>query len=339
MKKKLIVVTVLLLTLAGLAWLYHDYTSVKDNTLILYGNVDIREVNLGFRVAGRLAKLNVDEGDKVKKGDVLATLDDEPYRHQVANVTAQVKSLRERLKLRETGNRPQEIAQAKSLVHEREATANNAKLLLARSEQTLQIKGISTQDRDNAETNYHEAEARLTSARENLGLLEAGYRSEDKAQAKADLEQAEASLANALLQVKDSVLSAPDAGIILTRAQEAGAILQAGNTVFTLSLQNPVWVRAYVHEPDLGRIHPGSQVHIYSDTHQNQPFSGKIGFISPRAEFTPKTVETTQLRTSLVYRLRIVVEHPDETLRQGMPVTIKLADENSHVANSEITHE
>lgn len=292
--------------------------------MILFGNVDIREVSLGFRVAGRLAKLSYDEGDPVKSGEVIAKLDDEPYRNQVASVTAQVKSLKERLTLRETGNRPQEISQAKSLVREREATAANAKRLFLRSEKTLVVNGISTQDRDNAEANYHEAEARLTSARENLALLEAGFRIEDIAQAKADLGQAQAALANAELQVKDAVLTAPSDGVILTRAQEVGAILQVGTSVFTVSLQNPVWVRAYVHEPDLGRLHPGTQVEIYTDSRQDQPYSGQIGFISPRAEFTPKTVETTELRTSLVYRLRIVVTNPDEGLRQGMPVTIKL---------------
>jgi HlyD family secretion protein len=188
----------------------------------------------------------------------------------------------------------------------------------------LATKGVSIQDRDNAAASHEEAEARLKSARENLALLEAGFRVEDIAQAKADLAQAEAALATANLQVKDTVLTAPSDGVILTRAQEAGAILQVGSAVFTLSLVDPVWVRAYVHEPDLGRIHPGMKVEIRTDSRPDKPYTGQIGFISPRAEFTPKTVETTELRTALVYRLRIVVANPDEGLRQGMPVTVTL---------------
>lgn len=322
--KKIIPVVIILLAIAG-GWLYQTYQPKKENVLILYGNVDIREVNLGFRVAGKLAELIYDEGDTVKGGEVIARLDDEPYRNQAASTAAQAKSLKERLKLRETGNRPQEIAQASSLVREREAVAANAKRLLQRSERTFIVKGISAQDRDNAETDYLEAKARLASARENLALLEAGFRVEDIAQAKADLAQAEAALASAELQVKDTVLTAPSDGVILTRAQETGAIVQAGATIFTISLQRPVWVRAYVHEPDLGHIHPGTQVEIYTDSRPDKPYAGQIGFISPRAEFTPKTVETTELRTALVYRVRIVVANPDDGLRQGMPVTIKPA--------------
>lgn len=325
MKKVIPLVLVGLCVVGAVAWFRHRSQAGADPALTLYGNVDIREVTLGFRVAGRLAKLAYDEGDKVKAGEVIARLDDEPYRHQVAHAQAQVESLRARLKLREAGNRPEEIAQARSLVREREATAANAERLFKRSEELLAIKAVATQDRDNAAAGHEEAQARLKSARDNLALLEAGFRAEEIAQARADLAQAEAALATANLQVQDTVLTAPSDGVILTRAQEAGAVLQAGSPVVTLSLVNPVWVRAYVHEPDLGHIHPGMKVEIRTDSRRNQPYSGQVGFISDRAEFTPKTVETAALRTALVYRLRIVVSDPDEGLRQGMPVTLTVA--------------
>lgn len=325
MKKLIPIVIVSLGVVAGAGWAYHKYHQGKKTPLTLYGNVDIREVTLGFRVSGKLAKLNYDEGDQVKAGEVIASLDDEPYRNSVSNAQAQVESLRARLKLRETGNRPEEIAQARSLVREREAAAANAERLFKRAEELLATKTVAIQDRDNAAANYQEAEARLKSARENLALLQAGFRMEEIAQARAELTQAEAALASANLQLKDTVLTAPSDGIILTRAQEAGAILQAGSAVFTVSLVKPVWVRAYVKEPDLGQIHPGMKVEIRTDSRGNHPYRGQIGFISPRAEFTPKTVETTELRTALVYRLRIVVADFDEGLRQGMPVTITLA--------------
>lgn len=321
MKKTIRFVIVMLIVLGGAVWGYHKYRGENKTTLTLYGNVDIREVTLGFRVPGKLLKLFYDEGDKVKAGDVMAKLDEEPYRNQLASAQAQVDSLRARLKLRETGNRPEEIAQARSLVREREATASNAERLFKRAGELLADKGVSLQDHDNAEANHKEAQARLKSARDNLALLEAGFRTEDVSQAKADLAQTEAALATANLQLSDTVLTAPSDGIILTRAQEAGAILQSGSSVFTLSLVNPVWVRAYIHEPELGRIHPGMKVEIRTDSPDGKLYRGQIGYISPRAEFTPKTVETAELRTALVYRLRIVIENPDERLRQGMPVT------------------
>jgi HlyD family secretion protein len=327
MKKRLALLAVLL-ALAGVGvWALRGKLARPGNpqTLQLFGNVDIREVNLGFRVPGRLSEVACDEGDPVKPGDVLARLDDEPYRREADEARGQVGSLRARVQLLESGNRPQEIAQATALVREREVTAANDERLYKRQEELFASKTVSIQERDDAEARFREADARLKSAREQLALLQAGFRTEEIAQARADLAKAEAALASAQLRLDDTVLKSPALGVILTRAQEPGAILQAGSTVLTVSLTEPVWVRAYVGEPDLGRIHPGMKAEIFTDSRPGKPYAGQVGFISPRAEFTPKNVETIELRTSLVYRLRIVVENPDEGLRQGMPVTAKLA--------------
>jgi HlyD family secretion protein len=325
MKKRLpILVVVLALAGAG-GWVAYDRWPREDaRGLQLFGNVDIREVNLGFRVSGKVSEVLRDEGDTVKAGEVVARLDDEPYRREENEARGQVASLRARLQLLEAGNRPQEIAQARALVREREVTAANAERLYKRQQELLNTKAISTQEFDDAEARYREAEARLASGREQLNLLEAGFRAEEIAQAKADLARAEAAMASAELRVQDTVLKAPAEGVVLTRAQEPGAILQPGTTVLTLSLPHPVWVRAYVHEPDLGQVHPGRKVKVYTDSRPGQPYAGQIGYVSPRAEFTPKNVETAELRTSLVYRLRVVVESPDEALRQGMPVTVRV---------------
>jgi HlyD family secretion protein len=184
---------------------------------------------------------------------------------------------------------------------------------------------VSSQERDDAQARAREAVARLNSAREQLKLLESGFRVEEIAQSKAEVGRAEAALQAAELRLQDTVLQSPAEGVVLTRAQEPGAIVQPGATVLTVSLKQPVWVRAYIPEPDLGRVHPGLKVEVTTDTRREKPYRGQIGYISPRAEFTPKNVETPGLRTSLVYRLRVVVEDPDEGLRQGMPVTVRLA--------------
>ncbi len=323
MKKKLPILILLLAALAVAGWLARNKLSRPEaKELRLFGNVDIREVNLGFRVGGRIKEVLRDEGDEVKAGDVLAALDDEPYRREVDQARAQLASSRARLQLLEAGNRPQEIAQARAVAHEREVTEANARQLFGRQQELFRNKTISSQERDDAEARYREAEARLNSARAQLELLEAGFRAEDIAQAKAELSRAEAALAGAELNVQDSVLKAPADGVVLTRAQEPGAIVQAGASVLTVSLKRPVWVRAYVPEPDLGRLHPGMRVSVFTDSLPGKPYSGQIGYISPRSEFTPKNVETPDLRTSLVYRVRVVVEDPDEGLRQGMPVTV-----------------
>ncbi len=140
------------------------------------------------------------------------------------------------------------------------------------------------------------------------------------------MDEAEAQFAMAGIQLDDAVLHAPQKGIVLTRAREAGAIVDAGQTVYTLTLVNPVWLRAYVDEPNLGLIKPGMAVRVAVDAAPGRTFPGRVGFISPSAEFTPKTVETEEVRTALVYRLRIQAEDPENVMRQGMPVTIFVED-------------
>ncbi|MNC07386.1 putative efflux pump membrane fusion protein [compost metagenome] len=164
----------------------------------------------------------------------------------------------------------------------------------------------------------------MRSAREQLGQLETGYRPEEIAQSDAQLEGAKAALASAELALADAVLTAPSDGILFTRAIETGSMVQPGATAFNLSLTAPVWVRAYVEEPWLGHFPSGAHVTLTTDSRPDKPYQGVVGFVSPTAEFTPKSVETPDLRTHLVYRLRIVVQDPDSALRQGMPVTVRL---------------
>lgn len=323
----LIFILLVLVVFGFIGWWEQNRALEREKTLTLYGNVDIRQVNLGFRVFGKLTQLFVDEGDTIKTGDVIARLDDEPYRDQLDQTTAHVESLEAALRLKLNGNRPQEIEQALAQVDEQTIVVENARLLLQRSNELVKTKGVSLQDRDNADASLKEAEAKLMGFNENLSLLKEGFRVEDIEQAQANLKEARAALASATLQLKDCTLVAPSEGSILVRAQEPGAVLAAGATVFTLSLQNPVWVRAYVNETDLGFIYPGLKVELFTDS--TKSFEGQIGFISPTAEFTPKSVETPELRTSLVYRLRIVVLNPDLSLRQGMPVTVKIRKEDS----------
>jgi HlyD family secretion protein len=262
-----------------------------------------------------------DEGDVVEEGAEVARLDPEPYRLQVEEAKAQLEAAKARAAMLEAGYRTQEVTQARAVVREREVTFENADRVYRRQQELLSSRSVSVQERDDAEARAREAEARLKSAREQLALLEAGYRPEEVAQAKADVQRAAAALASAQVRLQDTVLLSPSSGVIITRAVEPGAIVQPGTSVLTVSLKRPVWVRAYVGEPDLGKLHPGKGVRVYTDSRPGQPYEGTIGYISPRAEFTPRNVETPELRTSLVYRLRIVVSNPDEGLRQGMPVT------------------
>lgn len=318
-----IIGTVLLLVLAAYAG-WNAWQANHDATaLTLYGNVDIREVELAFRVAGRLQEMEVDEGDRIRRGQRLAALDSQPYRDALAMAEARVEARQANLDKLKAGNRPQEIQQARAAVREAEAAFANAERDFRRQRDLLESGGSSQKVLDAARARRDETAARLASAREALEVALEGPRSEDIAAAEAELGIALAEREQARTKLDDTELVAPSDGTILARVREPGAMLQQGAPVYTLSLDTPVYVRAYASEPDLGRLVPGATVFVTTDS-SDRRYRGQIGFISPRAEFTPRSVETTDLRTDLVYRLRIVVTEADEGLRQGMPVTVHL---------------
>ncbi len=288
----------------------------------LYGNIDIREVTLGFRVAGRVAKLSVDEGDRVREGQELARLDTKPTEIDRDEARASAGALGARLELLKSGFRSEDVEQARATLDERRAAAANAEQLLARQEKLKGTGAIAQRTYDDAFAARDQARARLAAATRALEELQRGYRHQEIVEGEANHARALAQLAAAEQRLADAVLLAPADGVVLTRAAESGAILAAGTPVFTLSLVKPVWARIYVSEPDLGRFNPGKAVLLYSDARPDRPYHGQIGFVSPTAEFTPKNVETPDLRTALVYRARVVVSDADESLRQGMPVTV-----------------
>ncbi len=326
-KKRQLIIPLLLVALCGVAYYaWHAHVAAREKKLFLYGNVDIREVSLGFRVAGKLLDVLKDEGDPIKEGETIARLDPEPIRREMEQAAAQVESAKAKFSLMQAGYRREDVERARAAVTEAEATQTNAASNLSRRKELLAKKVVSQQEVDDAVAAKDAAQARLKSAHDALALQEAGFRPEEIAQAHADVSQAEAALGSAKLRLTDTELKAPSDGVVMTRAYERGAILPIGATLFTVSLVNPVWVRAYVPENRLGDIQPGMQVTVLTDSDPGHPYTGQIGYISPQAEFTPKSVETPELRTSLVYRLRVIVSDPRETLRQGMPVTVRLPE-------------
>nr|WP_314265654.1 secretion protein HlyD [uncultured Moellerella sp.] len=326
MAKKIgIFVLVLILLAAGVG--YYHWQSQQSSEPLLYGNVDIRTVNLGFRVSGKLKTLYVDEGATISRTQLLGQLDQAPYLNALSKAEGIRDSAQAAVLLLKTGYLPEEISQAKAEVSQKIAAAQFAQQFYQRQRGLIVNKSISANELENARNLYNQAEATLKAAQDKLVQLENGYRKEQISEAEGQLKQAEAVVAQAKLDLQDTQLLAPSDGVILTRAIEPGTILSAGSTVFSLSLVNPVWVRAYISESELGQAQPGRAVLLETDSRPGKPYHGHIGFVSPTAEFTPKSVETPALRTDLVYRLRIVVTDADPLLRQGMPVTIRFSND------------
>jgi HlyD family secretion protein len=311
----------------GYAYLrYRDHEAGPGQNLVLYGNVEIRQVDLAFNVEGRIDQMLIEEGATVAKRQVLARLDDTRYRAAVDADLAAIEAQRAVVQRLEAGSRPQEIKKARADVEAAEAMWNTAQATLQRQRKLATDRYASQQALDDALANEREARGNLDALKETLALVIEGPRAEDIVKAKGDLNAARAELDLAKSRLADTVLYAPEDGVILTRIQEPGAVILANTPVYTLSLTDPVWVRAYISEPNLGRVVPGMKAEIITDTAPNKVYKGWVGFISPTAEFTPKTVQTTEIRTNLVYRLRVYAANPDRGLRQGMPVTVRLIE-------------
>lgn len=320
-KTRWIAIAVVAIALGGILafWLLRDRGN--PDVLRLYGNVDIREVELAFRQSSRLTGMAFDEGDTVTAGAVMAQLDATPYREKLAAAEAELQAAQAELDKLRRGNRPQEIAQAREQVRQAEAGATEAERNFKRQHTLLESGASSQRAVDVARATRDQSAAKLAAAQASLSLANAGFRSEDIAAGKARVAAAEAALSQARTAVGDATLIAPSNGIVIARVHEPGSMVASGMPVYSLSLRDPVYLRAYVGEADLGRIAPGTKVRVHTDSSATV-YHGQIGFISPRAEFTPKTVETADLRTDLVYRLRVVVSDADQGLRQGMPVTL-----------------
>ncbi len=324
--RKLIALLLFALIAGAGVWLVYTGRIGRKNDatklVTLYGNVDIRQVELGFRVAGRIQSMQLEEGQSVRAGDVMASLDVRPFEDELRARQADADAQDANFKKLVAGSRPEEIARGKAALAEAKAAQQNAHLDLQRAEKLMAGGALPRSSYDDALSARRQADARAASAEESLRLLVQGTRAEDIDAARAQLAQSRARVAAAQTALDDARIVAPADGIVISRVREPGAIVSPNDIVYVLSLTHSVWVRAYVSEVNLGRVHPGMQVEVSSDSAPSKRYRGHVGFISPTAEFTPKSVETPELRTDLVYRLRVIVDDPDPRLRQGMPVTL-----------------
>ncbi len=329
MTKKLLIIGVLAIALliGGLLWWTNRDTDVATG-LTLYGNVDIRQVSLAFDGSGRVAELRAEEGDKVQAGAVLALLDTRTLALQAEQVRYQIGVQQQALLRLRNGSRPQEVAQARSRVVAAQADASQAEDDLERLQgiaANTQGRGVSAQDVSRARTRLSVARAKVAEQREAWRLAQLGPRAEDVAGAEAQLDAAQAQLALLRHQIAQGELKAPADAIVRSRLLEPGDMATPQRPVFALALTQPKWVRVYVGEPELGKVRPGMAATVVTDSRPGQPIAGKVGAISSVAEFTPKSVQTEELRTSLVYEVRVLVDDPQDVLRLGQPATVHLA--------------
>jgi HlyD family secretion protein len=323
----LVTLVVVALGLAGALIWWLTERNVASKNLVLFGNIDLRQVELSFNNSERIASVFVQEGDRVQQGQVLAQLNTSRLKPQLAQAAAEAAAQRQVVARLRNGTRPEEIAQARANVESARADLENARRQYQRLKSASELsvgRAVPQQTVDAAKAALAVAEAKLAVNQKALDLAVSGPRKEDIAQAEAQLRANQARVALLQQQLADAQLRAPINAVVRSRLMEPGEMASPQSPVFSLAITDPKWVRAYVGEPDLGKIRPGMAASVAVDSFPGRRFDGWIGFISPVAEFTPKAVQTEELRTSLVYEVRVFVKDPADELRLGMPATVTI---------------
>lgn len=297
---------------------------INENELLLYGNIDIREAQLAFNSSEHITEILVQEGEQVKKGQLLARLSNEVLKAQLQQAKAKRNAQAETIVKLKAGARKEEIEQVRS---EYNAALTTYKIALSSYKRTIPLlkkRVISPDDYDKARALSESTKAQAEAVRHSLVLLQSGTRKEDIAIANATLKSLEASVSLVNQQLDNAKLYAPADGIIRNRILEVGSMAFPATPVMTLAFINPVWVRAYLPETALGKVAIGSKAMISTDSYPEKVYEGWVGYISPTSEFTPKTIQTSELRTRLVYSVRIYACNPQNELRLGMPTTVSV---------------
>ena len=325
--KRLIPVVVLLAgAIAAGVYFYPRLTkkAMPASELTLSGNIEAHESLISFKVQGRIVDLPVEEGQQVDQGALLARLEDADFKQKVRIDEAAVAVRQSSLALALAGTREQEIKAAQQAMIDAQADLQQKKLDNGRAQMLYAKDEITAQDRDLAGTALKRTQAAFNTARERYNEAEEGSRKEDIAIARANLAQANANLGLSRIDEGYTTLRAPASGVITVREAELGEVVSPGSPVVTLADLDHIWLRAYVAETDLGRIHWGQDATITTDTYPGKQYHGHISFISPDAEFTPKSVQTYQERVTLVYRIKIDIDNPSHELKPGMPADAHL---------------
>lgn len=323
--KRLLVGILIVAGVAGLLYYFFTRDKVEGNPFLkVSGNIEATEVNVGFKISGRIERLFVQEGEWVEKGKVLAKLDDEDLLHRLAVAQATLKSAQARLNKLLAGSRPEEIREAEAGLQQAQFDLENKKTHYERMKTLFERGVVPKETFDNAETGFKVATAALQRARENYQLIKKGPREEDIEDGRAQLEQAKASLQLIETQLGYTTLTSPLSGVVLVKSAERGEVVNPGTSILTLADIENVWLKAYVPETDLSRIKWDQEVSVTTDLKPQKTYKGKISFISSQAEFTPKQIQTEKERVTLVYRIKIDIPNPEKELKPGMPADGKI---------------
>jgi len=328
--KRILLIVIVVMAVAG--FIYYLLTRNKEEEaafIKVSGNIEATEVDVGFKVSGRIVSRFYEEGDWVEQGKVLAKLDDEDLRNRLEVARATLMSAQARLRKLLAGSRPEEIKQAEASLHQTQSDLKNKQIQYDRMQGLYERGVIAKEAFDNAETTYKIAQATVQVAAENYQLVKEGPRKEDIEDARAQVEQARASVKLNETQLGYATLYSPISGVVLVKSGEIGEVVNPGTSILTIADVENVWLKAYIPETDLGKVKWGQDVIVTTDLRPQKEYRGRISFISSQAEFTPKQIQTEKERVTLVYRIKVDISNKDHELKPGMPADGRILLESS----------
>ena len=291
----------------------------EKNVIAASGTIEAVEVNVSSKVAGQILELAVEEGTRVRPGDVLATIDHATADIQLRQAEAGVDLARAQLALLRNGARREDIQQAEAALKQAEASLQLAAEDARRMRELIRTASVTAKQRDDAEARLTIAEAQRLSAAEALNKVRRLARPEEIQAAEARVGQAEAARDLLAKSIADCTILAPAGGIVTHNAVEAGELVAPGATVVTLAELDSVYVMIYLTEREIGRVRLGDAADVEIDAFPGRPFPGKVTYISPEAEFTPKNVQTKEDRVKLVFGVKVEIENREGLLKPGLP--------------------
>ena len=320
MSRRTGIIIALVVVATGSAW-WHWYAVREQASRAIRGSgiIEVTEVDVAFEVPGTIAERYVDEGALLDKGEPIARLDDKEYRLQVERATAAKAASEARYRLLLKGPRAQEIDQALAAAESADTDFETQQREYERAKALFDRNVVSRSEFDKVNFAFADARARRERAHAQLGMLKEGFRTEEVEEGRARLREAEKGLALAELNLARCQLFAPVSGRVLSKNREAGETVPVGASVVTLGDLDRPWLNLYIGERDLGKVSLGMKAEVTVDSFPTQPFPGKVTFISDKAEFTPKNIQTQDERVKLVYRIKIEVENRNQALKPGMP--------------------
>jgi HlyD family secretion protein len=289
------------------------------------GTVEATDAQLGFKAAGRIESIAVREGDPVLAGVELARLDGVEMAARRAQAQAQVAAAIAALAELEHGFRTEEVSQARAAHAAAVERVRDAERDRARNERLFTAGAVSREALDKSSMAHEIAKREEERSAEQLRLMEAGPRRERIAAARAHLAEAEARLRAADAEIENLALRSAFDGVVTVRHREPGEVVAAGAPVVTVMNPDDRWVRIFIREDRIGAVHLGQPATITADTYPDRTYPGEVVFIASEAEFTPKSVQTSEERVKLVYALKVrITGDPSRDLKPGVPADVRL---------------